>query len=97
VRVTDLDNGRSVTFDNSNAILVRMNPDGTQTIWATPPGLFYFLAGDVRRGLLKTSGFVVETLSADNFVTSFNASGKVENLCKTLARPASEEAGDDSD
>jgi hypothetical protein len=86
VQVINLDSTpqRSVTFDNSNTIWVKDHPDGSQTIRATPTGLFWFFKGDARTGLLKTSGFVVETLTADQVVTSFWTDGKVEDLCKTL-------------
>jgi hypothetical protein len=88
VQVINLDSvpARSVRFDNSNTIWIKEHPDKSQTLWATPTGLFYFFAGDARHGLLKTSGFVVETIGPppDFTVTSFWTDGKVEDLCKTL-------------
>ena len=87
-RVTNLNpGGRSITFNNSGAVTLTPNADGSLNVTARGQLLFYFFPEDVGGArLLRTTGIIRETLSADNVVTAFSHSGRApENLCVTLA------------
>lgn len=86
-RVTnDTPGGRSITFNNSGAVTLTPNADGSLNITARGQLLFYFFPEDVGGArLLRTTGLIRETLSVDGVVTAFTHSGgAAENLCVTL-------------
>jgi hypothetical protein len=85
-RVTNLSTGNSIAFNNSGPITVTPRSDGSVQVTARGQSLFYFFAGDLGGpGLLRMTGLVEETISAEGVITSFShTGGTTENLCATL-------------
>lgn len=85
-RATNVVSGKSITFNNSGAVTLTPNADGSLSIDARGQLLFFFFAEDLGGArLLRTTGLIQETLSANNVVTAFTHSGGAEeNLCETL-------------
>lgn len=86
-RVTNLNaGGRSITFNNSGAVTLTPQADGSLDIRARGQLLFFFFPEDLGGArLLRTTGQIRETLSADNVVVALShTGGPEENLCDTL-------------
>jgi hypothetical protein len=89
-RVTNLETGSSATVNSSGPATITPNADGTVTLKATGPFLFFFFPGELGAGragaILRTTGLVTERLSADfSQVISFShPNGTTEDLCRTL-------------
>jgi hypothetical protein len=89
-RVTNLETGKSITINSSGPATLTTNSDGTVTVKATGPTLFFFFAGDLGPGrdgaLLRMTGLVVEVVSADfmHLISFTHPHGTTEDLCRTL-------------
>jgi hypothetical protein len=85
-RVTNLTTGESISFNTSGPGTFTPNADGSVDLRARGQSLFVFFPGDLGGArLLRTTGLIRETLSADNVVVAFShTGGPEENLCDTL-------------
>ena len=91
-RLTNLDDADepSVSVRTNGIVTILERPDGSQRITATGSTLFYFFPGDVTPdgsddgGWFIVHGHVVETLAADDFVTSFKLKGWYRDLCAEI-------------
>jgi hypothetical protein len=89
-RVTNLDSHESVTVNSSGPVTITWNSDGTATLKATGPTLFFFFAGDLGEGrdgaLLRMTGLVTERLSRNltELISFSHPHGTTEDLCRTL-------------
>ena len=85
-------NNKSVALNLSSPIDITVYPDGKQLIevrgrsvlgFFNPPGNTRPLV--VQPGVYLFHGRVTFRTEADGFITSFDTTGRVENLCQTLA------------
>jgi hypothetical protein len=91
-RVTNLDSSprRSITVNSAGPATITTNSDGTLTVKASGPTLFFFFPGDLgadRDGaILRMTGLVVETVNADftQLISFSHPHGTTEDLCQTL-------------
>ena len=90
-RVTNLDNGKSVTLEASGPLFFTPNADGTTTVKGTGTNIWYFLANQTAAGapgaVYLVRGLSSEVVDATGtpITGTFTHSGYIESLCDTLA------------
>ena len=86
--VTNTETGEAITFNISGPGTTTTAPDGSFTVDAAGPNLFFTTAGNSFPGvppLVYTTGHVRFTVDASGKTTSFRLNGRSTNVCVALS------------
>lgn len=85
-RLTNVETGKSRTFNVAGPVSLFFNEDGTARLVGRGPLIWFLFEGDVGGpGIIHTKGRFEGTVDENFLLTSFNHHGTITDLCAALA------------